>query len=321
MAFSRYGASAAARGKALQPPALQSLRPREQRAALCLASCPRSGSPPSAVFAPAPCGPSPARAPRSPRPSGSPRASSRQPPGEQQQRGASPYSAGRREPRSTKPRPAGPAESGASLSPGSGSKRAQTRSLLQSSPGTRGAAQSPRPFSGAARCVAFAFVWRLALEEADHEAAAFGPDVGVAARVLDHRPARVHVRHGLGEQVVVLRGLVRHADPVLLSELPRPHPRAVHHEVAVHHRREALRRKPLRTLTARLFVKRNSETLLPAAGLPTCPGSPASGAEFCELHGPGVPAEKRFSRARRETQSQRRELTLSGPGRRSSPPR
>jgi hypothetical protein len=48
------------------------------------------------------------------------------------------------------------------------------------------------------------------LEQPDQHAVALGPVVAVVVRVLDHRQVRIHPRHGVGQQVVVLGSLKRH---------------------------------------------------------------------------------------------------------------
>ena len=69
------------------------------------------------------------------------------------------------------------------------------------------------------------------LEQADEHAVALRPVVAVVIRVLDHRQVRVHSRHGVGQQVVVLGGLERHGHPGERAELARPHPGRVDHDL------------------------------------------------------------------------------------------
>ena len=65
------------------------------------------------------------------------------------------------------------------------------------------------------------------LEQPHHQAVALGSDVGEVAGVLQDGPVRVDLRHGAGDQVVVLGGLQRDAHPRAFTELTGPHARGV----------------------------------------------------------------------------------------------
>ena len=80
------------------------------------------------------------------------------------------------------------------------------------------------------------------LEEADHHAAALLAVVAVRRGVLEDRRVRVDPLDGVGDQVVVLGGLVgdHHAAP--LAELAGPHAGAVHDVLALEGRRVAVGR-------------------------------------------------------------------------------
>ena len=65
------------------------------------------------------------------------------------------------------------------------------------------------------------------LEQPDHQPAAFLAVIAVRGRILEHGHVRRQPLDGLGEQVVVLGGLVRYVDTGERAELARPHARAV----------------------------------------------------------------------------------------------
>jgi hypothetical protein len=65
------------------------------------------------------------------------------------------------------------------------------------------------------------------LEQADHHAAAFFAEVAVRRRVLEDRGVGVDALDGVGDEVVVLGGLVGDDQPVALPELAGPHAGAV----------------------------------------------------------------------------------------------
>ena len=73
---------------------------------------------------------------------------------------------------------------------------------------------------------------RDGLEAAHQQAADFLAHVDVAVGIAQHRQVRRHAGHRLGDDVEVLGGVQRHRDAGEPSELARPHPRAVHDDVA-----------------------------------------------------------------------------------------
>ena len=73
---------------------------------------------------------------------------------------------------------------------------------------------------------------RHRLEAAHEQTADFLAHVDVAVGVAEHRQVRRHSGHGLGDDVEVLRGVKRHRDARHSPDLARPHPGAVHHDLA-----------------------------------------------------------------------------------------
>ena len=76
----------------------------------------------------------------------------------------------------------------------------------------------------------------LRLEEADHHPAPFLAVVAEGGRVLEDRRVLSEALDGVGDQVVVLGGLVGDHQPVALPELTRPHAGAVDDVLALDHR-------------------------------------------------------------------------------------
>ena len=74
----------------------------------------------------------------------------------------------------------------------------------------------------------------LGLEAAHEQTTDLLPHVDVPVGVAQHRKIGRHPGHGLGHDVEVLGGVQRHRDPGHVTDLARPHARAVHHDLARH---------------------------------------------------------------------------------------